>query len=119
MKPFHEKVAEARHALHLTQQELADKAGLSKRTIAAYETVGANPTGRNIRRLADALEVTPEYLTAGQADDPADASFSGSLEQEYLLKKIQEMFASKDIRDADKMKFFESVMGLYLSYRRR
>jgi transcriptional regulator with XRE-family HTH domain len=45
----------------LTQQELADKAGINRVTLARIET-GAEPYPATTRRLAQALGVEPEAL---------------------------------------------------------
>ncbi len=46
----------------LTQDELADKAGVSQSTIANIERNNAAPQFRTIRRLAKALDVDPTEL---------------------------------------------------------
>jgi DNA-binding XRE family transcriptional regulator len=46
----------------LTQDELADKAGLSQSTIANIERNNAEPEFRTIRKLAKALDVDPTEL---------------------------------------------------------
>ena len=54
-----------RQARHLTQQQLSDLSGLHVRTILKIELHEAdigNVTARNLKRLADALQVTIEDL---------------------------------------------------------
>jgi transcriptional regulator with XRE-family HTH domain len=46
----------------LTQDELADKAGVSQSTIANIERNHAEPQFRTIRKLAKALDVDPTEL---------------------------------------------------------
>jgi transcriptional regulator with XRE-family HTH domain len=52
----------ARRAKLLTQEQLAQEAGLNRVTIWQLETGIRNPQLSTIRRLAEALEVTPEQL---------------------------------------------------------
>jgi transcriptional regulator with XRE-family HTH domain len=52
----------ARRAKLLTQEELAREAGLNRVTIWQLETGIRNPQLSTIRRLAEALGVTPELL---------------------------------------------------------
>jgi transcriptional regulator with XRE-family HTH domain len=52
----------------LTQQELADRAGVSRRTVAAIEAGAVRPHPASIRALAAALKITPEQL---RSDPPA------------------------------------------------
>ena len=57
-----EKLREARTRRLLTQDELAEKAGVSQSTIANIERDNAEPQFRTIRKLAKALDVDPTEL---------------------------------------------------------
>ncbi len=57
-----EKLKEARTRRLLTQDELAEKAGVSQSTIANIERNNAEPQYRTIRKVAKALEVDPTEL---------------------------------------------------------
>jgi transcriptional regulator with XRE-family HTH domain len=57
-----EKLKEIRTKRLLTQDELADKAGVSQSTIANIERNNAEPQFRTIRKLAKALDVDPTEL---------------------------------------------------------
>jgi transcriptional regulator with XRE-family HTH domain len=57
-----EKLKEARTRRLLTQDELAEKAGVSQSTIANIERNNAEPQFRTIRKVAKALEVDPTEL---------------------------------------------------------
>jgi len=46
----------------LTQQQLADKAGITRVTVARVEAGLEQPYPTTVRKLADALEVGPEDL---------------------------------------------------------
>jgi transcriptional regulator with XRE-family HTH domain len=56
------KLREVRTRRLLTQDELADKAGVSQSTIANIERDNAEPQFRTIRKLAKALEIDPTEL---------------------------------------------------------
>ncbi len=57
------KLKEVRTKRLLTQDELADKAGVSQSTIANIERNNAEPQFRTIRKLANALDIDPtEFL---------------------------------------------------------
>lgn len=47
----------------LTQQELADKAGISRAAVSAIEALKAEPQFSTIKKLAAALECDPFDLT--------------------------------------------------------
>ena len=53
----------------LTQQELAARAGISRRTIVGIETGEHRPQPATVRVLAEALGVRPELLRATPPTD--------------------------------------------------
>jgi transcriptional regulator with XRE-family HTH domain len=57
-----EKLREVRTRRLLTQDELAQKAGVSQSTIADIERDNAEPQFRTIRKLAKALDIDPTEL---------------------------------------------------------
>jgi transcriptional regulator with XRE-family HTH domain len=57
-----EKLREIRTRRLLTQDELAEKAGVSQSTIANIERDNAEPQFRTIRKLAKALDIEPTDL---------------------------------------------------------
>ncbi|TAH59679.1 MAG: XRE family transcriptional regulator, partial [Gottschalkiaceae bacterium] len=60
---FGEKLRDLRQENGLTQAELAEKAGISLRTISYYESGTTYPKNRNIyKTLADILGVDVNYL---------------------------------------------------------
>ena len=63
MKTTGEKIRESRTHLGLTQTELADKIGVTLRTITKYEKQGVMPRGVNLQRLAEVLGVSTAYLS--------------------------------------------------------
>lgn len=56
-----------RNELGMSQQELADKVGVTKGAIAQYESGNSGIKLTNITKLADALNVTEHYLVTEQA----------------------------------------------------
>ena len=71
MKPFTEKVREHRGQLGLSQQELADKAGIGVRTLTYYECGKRFPQAAQLYKLAKALGVSTEYLKNDEIEDPS------------------------------------------------
>lgn len=59
---FGHNVQKYRKAIGLSQEQLADKAGLHRTYIGMIERVEKNVTLRNIQKLANALEVPIENL---------------------------------------------------------
>ncbi len=56
------KIKDLRNRLGLSQEDLAEKSGLSLRTIQRIENGNTNPRGDSLRRLAATLETSPDEL---------------------------------------------------------
>ena len=129
MKTTGEKIRERRTFLGLTQTELANKIGVTLRTISKYEKQGVMPRGSNLRELAKALGVSEQYLandgiedeTYGLEEAPyidsvrASYGAKGANDMQQLLMQTQALFAGGDIPQADKDKFFQAVMQAYVA----
>ena len=67
---FSEKILRQRELKKMTQQALADAAGISRRSVAAYEASGVIPRRSTIRKLAEVLGVSFDYLFCEEKTDP-------------------------------------------------
>ena len=56
------RIKELRTQKGMSQEFLAEESGLSLRTIQRVENGESNPTGDSLKRLANALQVTPDEL---------------------------------------------------------
>ncbi|MGH9160061.1 MAG: helix-turn-helix domain-containing protein [Vicinamibacteraceae bacterium] len=63
----------ARTTRKLSQEELAERAQLQTSAISHFETGARKPSFDNLRRLADALAVTTDYLI-GRVDQMEDTA---------------------------------------------
>jgi transcriptional regulator with XRE-family HTH domain len=66
---FPVRLRKARDLRDLSQDELARRAGLQASAVSHFETGARKPSFHNLKRLADALRVTTDYLL-GRVDDP-------------------------------------------------
>jgi len=66
---FSKRLNSARRARGLSQKELAVKTGLRQVAISFFETGRRAPSFENLKRLADGLEVTSDYMM-GRSDFP-------------------------------------------------
>ncbi|MEM6738440.1 MAG: helix-turn-helix transcriptional regulator [Bacteroidota bacterium] len=84
------KTKQARTDKKLSQQQLAQAANVHYTNVGRYERGDAKPSAEVLNRLANALEVSPDYLMNGTLDDKAESSLS---DQELLLqfKKVEQM----------------------------
>lgn len=125
---FSEKMYNARLALNLSQIELAEKVGISERSIYNYEQTGILPRPTALQKLADALNVTVAYLmdddetdTMKNIDDEmfiasAKNAFGskGAQEAQAVLEKATALFAGGELDDNAKEMFFQSLKEVYL-----
>ncbi|MGI6298407.1 MAG: helix-turn-helix transcriptional regulator [Saccharofermentanales bacterium] len=128
MKTFSEKVRDSREALKLNQQQLAELVGVSKRSIAAYETTDTKPRGNVARRLADVLQVSIDYLLNDDITEPKYGlekapyveearerlGAGAAREMDALLEQNMALFAGGGLDQEAKDAFFEAVMKAYL-----
>ena len=76
---FSQRLRLARDLRKMSQGDLAVKTGLQPSAISHFETGNRSPSFDNLKRLADALTVTTDYLL-GRADEPgASGPEAGSL----------------------------------------
>ena len=89
---FGERLLEARTIRDLSQEELAEKADLQSSAVSHFETGKRKPSFHNLRRLADALKVTSDYLL-GLTDDPDVVLDGDQLYRDYqsLTEKDREL----------------------------
>ncbi|MCG3470827.1 XRE family transcriptional regulator [Xenorhabdus bovienii] len=67
---FKSRISLARRSVNLTQGELAEKAGVVRRQIAAYEAGDSKPREQVLINLAAALGTTADWLSLGIGDSP-------------------------------------------------
>ncbi len=75
-KRFRERLRKWRRKRGLTQEELAKRAGVPKVSVSHFETGHRFPNAESLRRLADALGVSADYLL-GRVRDPAGGDIIG------------------------------------------
>ena len=68
-----DRLRAARENRQISQADLAQRSGLQPSAISHFESGRRSPSFDNLRRLADALEVTTDYLL-GRANDPKGSS---------------------------------------------
>ena len=69
-----DRITSLRKAKNWSQSELAAKVGVSYAQIGRYETKGSQPPAAALKKIADALDTTVDFLVNGTADDKAHAS---------------------------------------------
>jgi transcriptional regulator with XRE-family HTH domain len=75
---FAARLIEARQKRQLSQVELAKKTGLPASSISHFEAKKRRPSFDNLSKLADALNVTADFLI-GRSEDTSTAAVSESI----------------------------------------
>lgn len=81
----------------MSQADLATKAGLQPSAVSHFETGGRSPSFDNLKRLADALGVTTDYLL-GRSEKPG---LSGPTADE--LFRHAEKLSDEDLKALEMM----------------
>lgn len=91
---FCEKLKTVRLSLNLSQSVLAEKTGISERSLYTYEQTSTMPRGGNIRKLADALNVSVGYLLDDEETDPHK-----NIDQDIFIANSKNVFGYKGARE--------------------
>ena len=89
---------------NLTQVELAEKAGVTARTIQSYELGSRKPSNMvTIQKIADALNTTTEYLLGSSGTYVVEAHEKGGAKAakdiEELVSEVTGMFAGGELSE--------------------
>lgn len=126
---FSDKVKIARDKRGINQEQLAELMGVSRRSVVAWETTGTMPRGWRIRKLAELLGVSEDYLENDEITDPqyglekkeyveeTRSRFGdrAAKEVDALLEKNVALFAGGEISQEAKDAYFEAVMKAYIA----
>lgn len=74
----------------LSQSALAEQVGLSYAQIGRYETKGAQPPAETLKKIAQVLGASAEYLMYGSSEEKAQGELS-DVDLINQFKAIQEM----------------------------
>ena len=81
--PFGERIAQARELAGMTQLQLAEKLGVSQEVIAYWERKPVALRAEQLAALADALNVTADYLLGRPTRQAAPKGPPGKLRQAF------------------------------------
>lgn len=125
---FGEKLKSVRLSLNLSQSELAEITNISERSLYTYEQTGTLPRSNNLRKIANALNVSISFLLDEEETDPNknidydifivnsknEFGYKGAREATEILSRASALFAGGELDDAAKELFFQSLMEVYL-----
>ena len=85
---FPNRLKKARELRGLSQAKVAARSGMQVSAVSHFETGGRKPSFDNLRRLAQALDVTTDYLI-GRVDE-----VGGTANADRLYRNIQQLQTS-------------------------
>jgi transcriptional regulator with XRE-family HTH domain len=95
---FPTRLRKARELRDLNQGTLAERAGMQASAISHFETGSRKPSFDNLRRLADALDVTTDYLLGRVSEVGATAAADRLHRDIQKLKATDRSFAEDMIQ---------------------
>lgn len=90
-------IAQKRKEKNYTQEQLAEKLGVSNKTISKWETGKCMPDYSIIKSLCDELEITVAELMNGEAADIKSARTYDEEQIMDLLRRTQELEKQKNL----------------------
>lgn len=115
---FGEKVRKLRTENGMTQRELAERAGVSLRTVISYEKGDSYPKDRQVySRLAEIFTVDVNYLLAENEWFVTQASeiygYRGQQQARRLIEDAAGLFAGGELDEEDKDAIMQALMTAY------
>lgn len=102
------KMQQLRKGRKLTQQELADKMGVTRATISNYEVGRRAPHLSELKRFAEFYGVGLDYFGIASTDEVFD-----------LLTRAKAVFDSESVSKEQKDEIYLALMQLYLSMKQK
>lgn len=94
---IHERLKQIRNAFHFTQQQFADRLGITRNTIATYETGKSNPSDAAVALICGKFNVNEDWLRNGVGEmflpEPQDEI--DQLAKRYNLEPTIQIFIKK------------------------
>ncbi|EEO27560.1 helix-turn-helix domain-containing protein [Oxalobacter paraformigenes] len=87
MDKIAKRIEDCRHGLNISQSELARKIGVTPQAVQKWEKAKTVPRGATLRKLADALGVSPAYIQFGISDPVPDYPAVEQEKAEYIVNK--------------------------------
>ena len=101
-----DRIKQTRKDKGLSQQTLADLSNVHISNIGRYERGDAKPSAEVLNRIAQALDVSPDYLINGTLQDKAENTISDN-ELLTMFKKVEKL-------PADKKRLVKEFLGSFL-----
>ncbi|MFP4041880.1 MAG: helix-turn-helix domain-containing protein [Bacteroidales bacterium] len=97
---FGKRLRKLRNEAELTQEELAKKIGVSRATVAGYETKGKEPPYSTLQKLSDVLGCSTDYLLGRTNERKSPERVKEEYENKYKIdnpKEIKELLEEYNV----------------------
>lgn len=98
------KLKTLRKSRKMTQQEFAEKIGVSRSTLSCYEIDQRTPTVKTLQLIADTFGIGLDYFGISATKNDAFE----------LLARAKEVFENENISTETKEQLYQEFMKLYL-----
>ena len=114
---LNERLAKLRRMKGLTQAELADKVGVTTRSIQNYELGTRTPKMDTIAKIAEALEIDEKAILSDEDYFVIEAhekyGSRGKKDAEELVKNATALFSGGQLSENDKARVLEAIQEAY------
>lgn len=91
MKTFSEKLLELRRREGLSQEQLADRLGVTRQSVSKWESGAAAPELGKLIALSDLFSVSVDYLVKDQLEEPEHSASEASPSTARLEEQVEEI----------------------------
>ena len=115
METIAQRISRARRHLNINQKELAQKANITEASLSRYENGIREPKSAVLTRLAEALEVSTDYLLGLSEDrnyDDSDISNKSEKDIKVILENAEKMLRQEGLMFSGKPASKEAIDGV-------
>lgn len=115
METIAQRISRARRHLNINQKELAQKANITEASLSRYENGIREPKSAVITRLAEALEVSTDYLLGLSEDrtyEDSDISNKSEKDIKVILENAEKMLKQDGLMFSGKPASKEAIDGV-------
>lgn len=107
------RMRQARRSKGLTQEQLGKLCGMADSAVRRYESNKGNPTIATLNRIAEALEVSPQYLLSGSKHGSVSVYANGICA--YRASSAEELNSMISDRDPGSYKIVFQAPGIVIT----
>jgi transcriptional regulator with XRE-family HTH domain len=110
MSELGQRIIQLRKQKELSQTDLAKIAGISYAQIGRYETKGAQPPAEVLKKIANALDTTTDYLINGATDEKAKSTLKDA--------ELLQQFKAVEQMDDDDKNIIKKLIDAFITKRK-